>query len=693
MVVNSLKALLFVAGGTVVAAGAAYITGALDVFFPEKPQVVAVPQPESTGAQQPPAMAVGQPGAGKPAGEQMAALPAGGNAPAAADPATTGKEDRLVVPSFDLVRVEPDGSLVIAGQAAPNAKVEVVTGSSVIGTDKAGAGGDFAVVLDDPLKPGDYTIVLRSTTPDNVVATSEETAVVSVPETQSGQVLALVEKPGAPSKLITVPQAQAAADKQDRPVASDKPAAAQEPKPEQPAAMAAAQPQEKPAAGAAATDAGTAAAGAAPSTAQPGGQMAALPADKQEPAATGKPAEQAQAAADTSSSAASGAPQQFPAAQAGEQNQAGQAAQAGQPAQTGQSGQAEQAAQAGQAAGAASSGGQQQVAAAQPEQTKPVPMAEKPRISVEAVEIEGSRVFVAGRTEPGGRVRVYANEILLGDAKASPGGQFLVEAQRELPVGDYIVRADLLGPRAEVLARAAVPFEREPGESIAAVAASEPAAQEAEAAAPKPQAEAQKTEAGASPAGTQHPAAGAKPSTAGGQAAAGSQTAAAEAPAQASGGAAQSAGAKPAGDAASAAAPAGQGAAPAASAQGGQQMAAASAGETKTDAGQPAPAGAAAPADGGAAVASAAGEQDVTAPKLKSVAGAVIIRRGDTLWRISRRVYGLGVRYTTIYLANQDQISDPDRIWPGQVFSVPDKTGDGEEADMSAVADRVVPVE
>ncbi|MBN9034668.1 MAG: LysM peptidoglycan-binding domain-containing protein, partial [Rhizobiales bacterium] len=150
---------------------------------------------------------------------------------------------------------------------------------------------------------------------------------------------------------------------------------------------------------------------------------------------------------------------------------------------------------------------------------------------------------------------------------------------------------------------------------------------------------------------------------------------------------------KPADDAASAAAPAGQGAAPAASAQGGQQMAAASAGETKTDAGQPAPAGAAAPAEGSAAVASAAGEQDVTAPKLKSVAGAVIIRRGDTLWRISRRVYGLGVRYTTIYLANQDQISDPDRIWPGQVFSVPDKTGDGEEADMSAVADRVVPVE
>jgi nucleoid-associated protein YgaU len=79
------------------------------------------------------------------------------------------------------------------------------------------------------------------------------------------------------------------------------------------------------------------------------------------------------------------------------------------------------------------------------------------------------------------------------------------------------------------------------------------------------------------------------------------------------------------------------------------------------------------------------------APKLESVPGAVIIRRGDSLWRISRRVYGLGVRYSTIYLANQEQISDPDRIWPGQVFKVPEKTSEGEEADMKAVGEQAVP--
>ena len=70
----------------------------------------------------------------------------------------------------------------------------------------------------------------------------------------------------------------------------------------------------------------------------------------------------------------------------------------------------------------------------------------------------------------------------------------------------------------------------------------------------------------------------------------------------------------------------------------------------------------------------AAPPPETTAPKLQKVQGAVIIRRGDSLWRISRRVYGHGVRYSTIYLANQEQIRDPDRIWPGQVFRMPEKT-------------------
>jgi nucleoid-associated protein YgaU len=48
-----------------------------------------------------------------------------------------------------------------------------------------------------------------------------------------------------------------------------------------------------------------------------------------------------------------------------------------------------------------------------------------------------------------------------------------------------------------------------------------------------------------------------------------------------------------------------------------------------------------------------------------------VVARGDNLWRISRRIYGQGTRYTVIYDANQRQIRNPDRIYPGQLFVLP----------------------
>ena len=49
----------------------------------------------------------------------------------------------------------------------------------------------------------------------------------------------------------------------------------------------------------------------------------------------------------------------------------------------------------------------------------------------------------------------------------------------------------------------------------------------------------------------------------------------------------------------------------------------------------------------------------------------VIVQPGNSLWRLARRVYGEGTRYTTIFEANEDQIKDPDLIYPGQVFALP----------------------
>ena len=52
----------------------------------------------------------------------------------------------------------------------------------------------------------------------------------------------------------------------------------------------------------------------------------------------------------------------------------------------------------------------------------------------------------------------------------------------------------------------------------------------------------------------------------------------------------------------------------------------------------------------------------------------IIIKPGDMLWKISYRLYGSPWRYVEIYNANKDQISNPDLIFPGQIFTIPDNS-------------------
>lgn len=467
---NGVKAFLFAAAAAAVAAFIGYLSGALDPYIGRKPAEVAQPASDaSTEAGTASEPAADEQATGADGADAEAQKPAGPSAETA-QPEQAAQENPEV-PTFDVLRVEGDGSAVVAGKAAPGSTVELFDGSSVLGKAVAGPDGAFAIVLDDPLKAGDHQIVLRATEPDSDVSTSAQTAVVSIPEKPDGQVLAMVEEPGKPAQLLTVPQVQ-------------------------------------------------------PGT----------------PEAQGEP----------------------------DVPQVGQEGEATAVSQPGDSG-------AGQTAtGTAAS---QEHAGAQ----QPVDEAGGPKIAVEAVEIDGGKIFVAGRADAGRKVRVYANEILLGESVTSPDGHFLVEASRDLPVGEYTIRVDGLdaGDGDKVVVRATVPFQREPGETIAAVAP------------PAPE--------------------GASAQTAG-------------------------------------------------------EGAATVEGAASEENGQPA---------------------TTVAPKLEHADGSVIIRRGDTLWHISRRVYGHGVRYSTIYLANQEQIADPDRIWPGQVFKVPEKSEQGEQADFDAMGDRI----
>lgn len=47
------------------------------------------------------------------------------------------------------------------------------------------------------------------------------------------------------------------------------------------------------------------------------------------------------------------------------------------------------------------------------------------------------------------------------------------------------------------------------------------------------------------------------------------------------------------------------------------------------------------------------------------------VKSGDCLWNISKAVYGDGSKYTKIYDANKDKITNPNLIYPNQVLTIP----------------------
>lgn len=51
--------------------------------------------------------------------------------------------------------------------------------------------------------------------------------------------------------------------------------------------------------------------------------------------------------------------------------------------------------------------------------------------------------------------------------------------------------------------------------------------------------------------------------------------------------------------------------------------------------------------------------------------GDVVVKPGNSLWHIARKLYGSGYHYTVIFGANMDSIGDPNLIFPGQQLTLP----------------------
>ena len=506
---------------------------------PAEPAVTAAPEAAKGGAAAPASeVAKAEPAPAQPeAAEAPPSQPetqiakaeplagTGGESPAKAPPAVASAS---VMPTFDIVRVEPTGDAVIAGVAAPGATVEVLDAGKPVAKARANENGEWALALDRPLPPGTHDLAIRTTSQDRATMTlSDQRVAVAVPDKPTEEPLVVINTPDAASRIIEMPKARpsevAKAGSAGKKMPAAPPVVAAAPQgPAKPAKVAEATPQEPvrlPAKGKAGP--------------RQGDKVAALATQE----SGGKAPEAGPAATPGSPSTGEAMPVERPAP--APPSPGGKAI-----AKTGAPGAPAVVAEAGSAPAIvkpAPSQGKVAGKEAPAVESKPSKPQIIPKVVVTAVEADtAGSLFVAGTAATAEPIRVYLDGGLLGEAKPTKGGTWLLQVHHELAVGKYDIRADQLDPTSgEVMVGAEVPFERE-----------------IEVATLKP------------------------------------------------------------------------------------------VGET-----------------GGPGGASASGAM----PDLETI----IVRRTDNLWRISRRMYGKGERWSTLYTANKEQIRKPRWIFPGQVFMVP----------------------
>jgi nucleoid-associated protein YgaU len=184
--------------------------------------VLAVAVVLGTRPSSPPATPVAP--ASKPAGAPAAPV-AASPAPAAPAPGAPGpavpprsdaagtKTPSLPAPSFDIVRVDPKGSAVIAGRAAPGAEVTLEANGKPLGSAKANASGEFVILPDKNLAPGTQQLTLSARSPGGAKTEGTAPVVVGIAPpaapaslAPSPGAVAVLAPPGGPTQVLQAPE-------------------------------------------------------------------------------------------------------------------------------------------------------------------------------------------------------------------------------------------------------------------------------------------------------------------------------------------------------------------------------------------------------------------------------------------------------------------------------------------------------
>ena len=108
---------------------------------------------------------------------------------------------------LEVIRVRPDGSLVIAGKGLPNSKVEIISGSKVIAVTTSDKIGDFVAVPEKQLESGEYFLSFRQTTKDKKVIIANKSVAINVTGAKNDiPIVAIIDSEGKlGAKVIQAP--------------------------------------------------------------------------------------------------------------------------------------------------------------------------------------------------------------------------------------------------------------------------------------------------------------------------------------------------------------------------------------------------------------------------------------------------------------------------------------------------------
>lgn len=109
------------------------------------------------------------------------------------------------IPTFDIARIERNGSAVVAGRALPGATVTLNANGEPLAEATADDRGEWVMVLDEPIQPGDWDLTLSAENPDGSRHDSEQTVAVSVPESEDNVALVVMSEPGKASRVLQGP--------------------------------------------------------------------------------------------------------------------------------------------------------------------------------------------------------------------------------------------------------------------------------------------------------------------------------------------------------------------------------------------------------------------------------------------------------------------------------------------------------